>query len=48
MFKRFHPDVEGTGVGLYLVKKILAHVGATVQVQSHAGHGTTFTLLFPS
>ncbi|HEX8503913.1 MAG TPA: PAS domain-containing sensor histidine kinase [Hymenobacter sp.] len=48
IFKRFHPEVEGTGVGLYLVKKILTHAGGTVQVESQPGRGTTFILLFPA
>ena len=48
MFKRFHPEVEGTGVGLYLVKKILTHAGGTVEVESQPGRGTTFILVFPA
>jgi PAS domain S-box-containing protein len=48
LFKRFHPEVEGTGVGLYLVKKILAHAGGTVQVESQLGRGTAFTLELPA
>jgi PAS domain S-box-containing protein len=47
LFKRFHPEVEGTGVGLYLVKKILSHAGATVEVESQPGRGTAFILVFP-
>jgi signal transduction histidine kinase len=48
LFKRFHPEVEGTGVGLYLVKKIVTHAGGTVQVESQLGRGTTFILVFPA
>ncbi|HEX8327363.1 MAG TPA: PAS domain-containing sensor histidine kinase [Hymenobacter sp.] len=48
LFQRFHPDVEGTGVGLYLVKKIVDHAGGELQVQSEPGRGTTFTLVFPA
>ena len=48
MFKRFHPEVEGTGVGLYLVRKILTHAGGTVEVESQPGRGTTFILVFPA
>ena len=48
LFQRFHPEVEGTGVGLYLVKKILTHAGGSVQVESQPGRGTTFILVFPA
>ncbi|WP_177204907.1 sensor histidine kinase [Hymenobacter arizonensis] len=46
MFRRFHPQVEGTGVGLYLVKKILDNAGGTIRVDSQLGQGTTFTVVF--
>ena len=36
----------GTGLGLALVKKLVDHLGATIQVESAAGQ-TTFTLEFP-
>jgi signal transduction histidine kinase len=48
LFKRLHPHVEGTGMGLYLVKKILSHVGGSIQVESAVGRGTTFTVIFPT
>jgi signal transduction histidine kinase len=48
LFQRLHTHVEGTGVGLYMVKKILEHVGGTVALQSQEGVGTTFTLTFPA
>jgi signal transduction histidine kinase len=27
MFKRFHDHAEGSGIGLYMVKKIVANAG---------------------
>jgi signal transduction histidine kinase len=48
LFRRFHPDVPGTGVGLYVVKKILEQAGGTIAVESQPGHGATFTLVIPA
>jgi signal transduction histidine kinase len=48
LFQRLHTHVEGTGVGLYTVKKIIENAGGTIAVQSQEGIGTTFTLLFPA
>lgn len=36
----------GVGLGLALVKKLVAHIGADIQVESHTNQ-TTFTLTFP-
>ncbi len=47
MFKRYHSHVEGTGVGLYLVKRIIDNYGGTLQVKSEVDKGTTFTILLP-
>ncbi|HWJ77932.1 MAG TPA: HAMP domain-containing sensor histidine kinase [Niallia sp.] len=38
---------NGTGMGLYLCKKILESMGGTIQVESKTGKGTTFTLTMP-
>ncbi len=40
-------SVPGTGLGLSVAHGILKRHGATVDVESHLGEGTTFTLLFP-
>ena len=37
----------GTGLGLYIVREILAAHGGQVTVESVEGLGTTFTFLFP-
>ena len=42
MFKRAHDHVEGSGVGLYLVKKILDNAGDRITVESSVGEGSVF------
>lgn len=48
MFKRFHDHVEGTGIGLYIVKRIIDNAGGKIEVDSQAGVGTTFKIYFPN
>ncbi|WP_017731923.1 CHASE domain-containing protein [Nafulsella turpanensis] len=47
MFKRYHTHTEGTGVGLYLVKRIVENYGGTIGVESVEGQGSTFTIELP-
>ncbi|WP_051313213.1 ATP-binding protein [Sporocytophaga myxococcoides] len=47
MFKRFHDHVEGSGVGLYIVKRIIDNAGGKVEVESKEGIGTTFRVYLP-
>jgi signal transduction histidine kinase len=44
LFNRMHSHVEGSGVGLYLVKKIVEQNGGRVVITSTPGLGTTFKL----
>lgn len=37
----------GTGYGLYLVKQIIDKGSGTIEVDSHAGQGTSFSIVFP-
>ncbi len=47
MFKRFHDHVEVTGVGLYIVKRIIENAGGKIEVASEVGQGTMFRIYFP-
>jgi signal transduction histidine kinase len=46
MFKRFHTHVEGTGIGLYIIKRIIDNNGGKIAVESREGIGTKFTVYF--
>ncbi|MGI5198996.1 ATP-binding protein [Streptomyces sp. CA-288835] len=39
--------IPGTGLGLTIVRTIVANHGGEIQVSSEEGHGTTFTALLP-
>ena len=47
MFQRLHGHVEGSGVVLYTVKKIVENAGGTIAVHSQLGVGSTFTVILP-
>lgn len=46
MFKRLHDHVEGTGVGLYLVKRIMDNSGGKIEVDTKEGEGSIFRIFF--
>ncbi|MEP3372793.1 MAG: two-component regulator propeller domain-containing protein [Maribacter dokdonensis] len=47
-FERFHQNVEGTGLGLYMIKKIaISHGGSLTAESKGKGKGTTFKLILP-
>lgn len=45
--QRFHRNIEGSGIGLYLVKTQVEALGGSVSIESEVNKGTTFTLTFP-
>ncbi|MCB2376419.1 PAS domain-containing protein [Hymenobacter sp. BT635] len=47
MFRRFHDHVSGSGMGLYLVNRIVQSYGGRIEVQSEVGKGTTFSIYIP-
>jgi len=47
MFKRLHTHVEGSGVGLYMIKRLIENAGGTITVRSQPGVGSTFTVTLP-
>ncbi|MBX9851972.1 MAG: GHKL domain-containing protein [Cytophagaceae bacterium] len=48
IFKRFHDHVEGAGIGLYTVKKLVEKFEGNIDVESEPGVGTTFRINFRS
>jgi signal transduction histidine kinase len=44
LFRRFHTHVDGTGMGLYLVNRIVQIHGGRLEVTSTVGEGTTFQI----
>jgi len=48
LFQHFHSHVQGTGVGLYIVKRMVENAGGRVVVESEEGLGTQFIVFLPS
>jgi PAS domain S-box-containing protein len=48
LYQRFHLDVEGKGLGLYLVRTQVNALNGSIDVVSKPGQGTTFTVSFPA
>ena len=47
LFERLHSHVEGSGIGLFMVKKMVENAGGRISVASEPGVGSTFTVLLP-
>jgi len=46
MYGRLHQDIEGSGIGLYLAKKIINAASGSIVVESEPGKGTKFIIHF--
>ena len=46
LYKRFHWDVEGKGVGLFTVKTQVEALGGKISIKSEVNKGTEFKILF--
>ncbi|MGV3586513.1 MAG: PAS domain-containing protein [Adhaeribacter sp.] len=46
MFKRFHNHVPGTGLGLYMINRIMQNNNGHVEVESKTNEGSTFRIYF--
>ena len=46
MYQRFHEDVEGKGLGLYIIKSQIESMGGKINVESEPGNGSTFYVYF--
>lgn len=47
IYKRMHTHVEGTGIGLYLVKRIIDNAEGRIEVKSEVNVGSTFKVFLP-
>ncbi len=47
LFKRFHDHIEGSGIGLYSVKKIIENKGGSITLESKVNIGSVFKLILP-
>jgi PAS domain S-box-containing protein len=47
MFKRIHKQGEGSGIGLYIIKRIVENVNGKIVVESQEGKGSRFMVNIP-
>ncbi|MFL5728517.1 MAG: PAS domain-containing protein, partial [Cytophagaceae bacterium] len=45
-FKRINYDIEGTGIGMWIMKRIIENNGGKIEVESEVDKGTTFKIYF--
>jgi len=46
LYQRFHPQIEGRGIGLFIIKSQIESLDGKIEVKSKLKIGTTFTVFF--
>jgi signal transduction histidine kinase len=46
-FRRFHANIDGTGLGLFIVKTQIEAMNGKIEIESTVGVGTTFYITLP-
>ncbi|MDF3077665.1 MAG: hypothetical protein K0S09_1554 [Sphingobacteriaceae bacterium] len=46
LYKRFHPEIEGKGMGLFMVKTQVEALGGKIHIKSEVNKGTEFVIEF--
>ena len=47
LFKRITNDGSGSGIGMYIINKLLENYGGTLEIESEVGVGSTFKIILP-
>lgn len=47
LYRKFNSNIEGKGIGLYIVKKQMEIMGGKIKISSELNKGTSFQLTFP-
>ena len=47
LFKRVTNDGSGSGIGMYIINKLLENYGGTLEIESEVGVGSTFQVILP-
>jgi two-component system, sensor histidine kinase len=48
MFKRAHQHIEGSGIGLYMIKRLIENSGGKIEFKSEEGKETAFKVFLPA
>lgn len=47
MYQRFHENIEGRGLGLFMVRSQVTSMGGTIKLESELNKGTRFIIELP-